>query len=117
VGILVLVNDASVLKLDVEVLVDRVERPTDGQIVFKLHRHLLPHELLEVGEEQLYTKTKTVVTNCTALLLLTTCRGACTRNRETICLQEKNYHGGLRTLAAIGSAEPAEVCNDNKNKN
>jgi len=52
VGILVLVHNSSVLELDVEVLVDRVECPANRQVVLKLHRHLLPHELLEVGEEQ-----------------------------------------------------------------
>lgn len=50
--ILVLVDDPGVLELDVEVLIDRVERAADGQVVLELHRHLLPHELLEVGEEQ-----------------------------------------------------------------
>ena len=44
-------DDPSVLELDVEVLIDRVERATDGQIVLELHCHFLPHELLEVGEE------------------------------------------------------------------
>jgi len=53
VGILVLVNNAGVLQLDVEVLVNRVERPADRQVILELHCHLLPHELLEVGEEQL----------------------------------------------------------------
>ena len=67
-GILVLVDDASVLKLDIEVLVNRVECPADRQIVLKLHRHLLPHELLEVGEEQLHKKKGTSITNCTAFL-------------------------------------------------
>ena len=52
-GILVLVNNAGVLQLDVEVLVNRVERPADRQVILELHCHLLPHELLEVGEEQL----------------------------------------------------------------
>ena len=52
-GILVLVNNAGVLQLDVEVLVNRVEHPADRQIILELHCHLLPHELLEVGEEQL----------------------------------------------------------------
>jgi hypothetical protein len=52
VRVLVLVDNPSVLELDVEVLVDGVERAADGQVVLELHRHLLPHELLEVGEEQ-----------------------------------------------------------------
>lgn len=53
--VLVLVDNPSVLELDVEVLVDGVERAADGQVVLELHRHLLPHELLEVGEEQLHS--------------------------------------------------------------
>ena len=55
-GILVLVDDPSVLELDVEVLIHRVERAADGQVVLELDRNLLPDELLEVGEEQLYNK-------------------------------------------------------------
>jgi hypothetical protein len=56
VGILVLVDNAGVFQLDVEVLVYRVERPADRQVILEFHRHLLPHELLEVGEEQLQKK-------------------------------------------------------------
>jgi hypothetical protein len=56
VGILVLVDYAGVLELDVEVLVNRVERPADRQVILELHCHLLPHQLLEVGEEQLHEK-------------------------------------------------------------
>lgn len=53
VGILVLVDDAGVLKLDVEVLIDGVEDASDGEIVLQLHRHLFAHQLLEVREEKL----------------------------------------------------------------
>jgi len=56
VGILVLIDNTGVLELDVEVLVNRVERPTYCQVILELHCHLLPHELLEVGEEQLHQK-------------------------------------------------------------
>jgi hypothetical protein len=56
VGILVLIDNTGVLKLDVEVLVNRVERPTYCQVILELHCDLLPHELLEVGEEQLQKK-------------------------------------------------------------
>ena len=97
-GVLVLVNNPSVLELDVEVLVDRVECPANRQVVLKLHRHLLPHELLEVGEEQLQKGTST---------------GARKRHQEqrrTICAAEeesRNHHGGgLTTLAAAGLADP-----------
>ena len=98
-GVLVLVNNPSVLELDVEVLVDRVECPANRQVVLKLHRHLLPHELLEVGEEQLQKGTVS--------------RGARKRHQEqrrTICAAEeesRNHHGGgLTTLAAAGLADP-----------
>ena len=97
-GILVLVHNSSVLELDVEVLVDRVECPANRQVVLELHRHLLPHELLEVGEEQLQKGTVS--------------RGARKRHqkrRRTICAVEesRNHHGGgLTTLAAAGLADP-----------
>jgi hypothetical protein len=35
-----------------------VECPANRQVVLELNRHLLPHELLEVGEEQLQKKEK-----------------------------------------------------------
>jgi len=96
VGILVLVHNSSVLELDVEVLVDRVECPANRQVVLKLHRHLLPHELLEVGEEQLQKGTSTGA------------RKRHQKRRRTICAVEesRNHHGGgLTTLAAAGSAD------------
>jgi flagellar biosynthesis/type III secretory pathway M-ring protein FliF/YscJ len=56
VGVLLLVNDPSVLELDVEVLIDQLEHTTDGQIVLELQCHLIPHELRKVGEELLPTQ-------------------------------------------------------------
>ena len=51
--VFVLVYDPDVLELDVEVLVDGVEDPSDGEIVLQFNRHFFPHQLLEVGEEEL----------------------------------------------------------------
>ena len=47
-----LVHDGDVLQLDVQVLVDGVERARDGEIILQLHRHLLPHECLEKRKEK-----------------------------------------------------------------
>lgn len=57
-GILVLVNNFGIFQLYVEVLIDRMQRPPDCEIVLQFHGHLLPHQLLEVGEEQLHHKIK-----------------------------------------------------------
>lgn len=54
-GVLVLIDDASVLELDVEVLINRVQSPSDGQIVLELNRDFSPNQILEVREEQLHT--------------------------------------------------------------
>lgn len=47
VGVLLLVNDSDVVKLDVEELVDRVELPADAEIVLQLHDHLLVNQGLK----------------------------------------------------------------------
>lgn len=52
-GVLVLVDDPGVLELDVQVLIDGVEDALDSQVILQLHRHLLPHQFLEVREEEL----------------------------------------------------------------
>lgn len=51
--VLFLIDDASVFELDVEVLINRMQRPFDGQIVLQLHDYFPPHQILEVREEQL----------------------------------------------------------------
>lgn len=57
VRVLVLIDNPSVLELDVEVLVDGVERAPDGQIILQLHGDFSAHQVLEVGEEQLQKHT------------------------------------------------------------
>ena len=52
--ILGLVHHSRVLQLHVEVLIDGMQDSGDGQVVFKLHGYLLPHQLLEVRKEQLH---------------------------------------------------------------
>lgn len=53
VRVFILVYNPSVLKLDVEILIDRVKSPSDCKIVLELHRHFSANQLLEVREEQL----------------------------------------------------------------
>ena len=45
--VLELVDDRDVIQLDVEVLVDALERPPDLDVVLQLHRHLVVDERLE----------------------------------------------------------------------
>lgn len=40
-------NDLDIVKLDVEVLVDALERPADLDVVLELHRDLVVYERLE----------------------------------------------------------------------
>lgn len=56
--VLVLINDSSVFKLDIEILIDRVKRPSYRQVVLELHRHFPTHQVLEVREEQLHQTQK-----------------------------------------------------------
>lgn len=53
VGVLVLVDNPSVLKLDVEVLINGMQSPSDCKVILQLHRHFSSHQVLEVWEEQL----------------------------------------------------------------
>lgn len=46
VGVLLLVDDADVVELDVQVLVHRVQRALDRQVVLKLDGHLPQHSML-----------------------------------------------------------------------
>jgi hypothetical protein len=46
-----LVDDLDLLELDVEVLVDRVQRADERQVVLQLDHDLLPHKRLEEREE------------------------------------------------------------------
>ena len=45
--VLELVDDADVVELDVEVLVDALERAADADVVLELDRHLVVDERLE----------------------------------------------------------------------
>ena len=54
VRVLVLINDASVFELDVEVLINGMQCPSDGQIVLQLYGYFSSHQILEVREEQLH---------------------------------------------------------------
>ena len=56
--VLVLVNDSSVLKLDIEILINRVKSPSYCQVVLELHSHFSTHQVLEVREEQLHQTHK-----------------------------------------------------------
>ena len=47
VRILFRIRHRNVRQLDVEILVYRVKRPVDGQVVLQLHHHVLAHEGLE----------------------------------------------------------------------
>ena len=58
VRVFFLIDDPSILELDIEVLIDRMEGSLDRQIILQLHRHLLPHQFLEVGEEKLWRQKK-----------------------------------------------------------
>lgn len=54
-----MVNNPSILKLYVEILIHGVERAPDCKVVLELHSDFSAHQLLEVGEEQLHRpKTK-----------------------------------------------------------
>lgn len=55
-GVLVLIDNPSVLELYIEVLIYRMEDSSDGEVVLQLHRHFLPHQLLEIREEELRGK-------------------------------------------------------------
>jgi hypothetical protein len=52
VGVLDLVDDLDVVELDVEVLVDALERATDLYVVLELDRYLVVYERLEEAEKQ-----------------------------------------------------------------
>ena len=52
-GILVLVNNPSVLKLDIEVLINWVQSPSDCKVILQLHGYFSAHQVLEIREEQL----------------------------------------------------------------
>lgn len=52
--VLVLVEHADVVQLDVEELIDRLEGTDDGQVVLELDSHLLVRQRLEHGEDELY---------------------------------------------------------------
>ena len=56
--VLELVDDADVVQLDVEVLVDALERAADADIVLELDRHLMVDERLEkaVGRVSRYLR-------------------------------------------------------------
>ena len=60
--VLFLIDDASVFELDVEVLINRMQRPFDGQIVLQLHDYFPPHQILEVREEQLHHHSPIFIT-------------------------------------------------------
>ncbi|KAG2405773.1 uncharacterized protein HKW66_Vig0050280 [Vigna angularis] len=51
VGVLVLINDASVFELDVEVLINGMQCPSDGQIVLQLYGYFSSHQILEEVSE------------------------------------------------------------------
>lgn len=53
VGVLVLIDNPSVFELNIEVLIDRVKRSSDCQIVLELHCHFPAHQVLEIRKEKL----------------------------------------------------------------
>jgi len=57
VRVLVLIDNAGVLELDVEVLIDRVKSSSNCQIILQLYRHFFPYQILEIRKEQLHPKT------------------------------------------------------------
>ena len=59
--VLVLVDDASILKLDIEVLIDGMECSSDRQVVLQLYGDLLPYQLLEIREKKLQKTRETQI--------------------------------------------------------
>ena len=53
VRVLVLIDNPSVFKLDIEVLINRVKSSSNGEIVLELHCYFSAHQLLKIREEQL----------------------------------------------------------------
>lgn len=56
--ILVLINNPSVLELDIEVLINGVKGSSDCQIILQLHCHFSSHQVLEIRKEQLQIPKK-----------------------------------------------------------
>lgn len=54
VRVLVLIDNPSILELDIEVLINGVKGSSDSQIVLQLHRHFSSHQVFEIRKEQLH---------------------------------------------------------------
>ena len=61
VRILFLIDNPSVLELDIEVLINGVKGSSDCQIILQLHRHFSSHQVLEIRKEQLQPPNKKII--------------------------------------------------------